>query len=293
MPGAHAWGLKTFQPLHVPLPSPWERLLDVPHHFLCLKTISVVHRLGAVEEVGSVCGFLKCPKPPANLPPWGNAVLAMFFDVCSRVRLVNTCPGPHEMLLLQFRARREGGTDEGAHWVGSVWAGDVSRAEQSHSCQAHSSLPVDREQPRTACGWQRWVNRPVQAGAGQPELSPWSVRAAGSAGSAGSCRLVEACCGAEQRGGSAQLAAAGAGSAAKRMHPVILPSTFRGEAGSGCGRAWSLSLWSLVWDSFLARKCCCSMFSQESKGPGNLARVAEHLMRNTCARVGCGVKQRQ
>lgn len=32
------------------------------------------------------------------------------------------------------------------------------------------------------------------------------------------------------------------------------------------------------------------MFSQESKGPGNLARVAEHLMRDTCARVGCGVK---
>lgn len=120
-----------------------------------------------------------------------HSFLAMFFDVCSRVRLVNTCPGPQGMLLLQFRAGREGGTNGGGHCGGSVWAGDVACAEQSHSCQAHPSLPVDREQPWTVCGWRRWVNRPVQAGAGQPELRPRSVRAVGSVGSAGWLRLVE------------------------------------------------------------------------------------------------------
>lgn len=119
MPGARAWGLKTFQPLHVPLPSPWERLLDVPHHSLCLKAISVLHRLGVVKEVGSVWGFLKCPKAPANLPSWGNmAFLVMVFDVCSQARLVSACPGPHEMLRLQLREER-GRTIAGGHWVHS------------------------------------------------------------------------------------------------------------------------------------------------------------------------------
>lgn len=32
------------------------------------------------------------------------------------------------------------------------------------------------------------------------------------------------------------------------------------------------------------------MFSQESKRPGNPACAAEHLMRDACAKVGCGVK---
>lgn len=152
MPGARAWGLKTFQLLLVPLPSPWERLLDVPHHSLCLKAISVLQRLGVVKEVGSAWGFLKCPKPPANLPSWDNmAFLVMFFDVCSQARLVSTCPGPHEMLRLQLRGGREGGTSGGGgHWVVSVWPRDVACAEQGHSCQAHFSLAVDGDQPWAA-----------------------------------------------------------------------------------------------------------------------------------------------
>lgn len=87
MPGAHAWGLKTFQALLVPLPSQWEHLLDVPHHSLCLKAISVLHGLRAGQEVGSVKGILKCPKPPPNLPSWGTVTFLMrFFDVHSHTR---------------------------------------------------------------------------------------------------------------------------------------------------------------------------------------------------------------
>ena len=89
----------------------------------------------------------------------------------------------------------------GVHGVVSIWPGDVASAEQGHSCQPHSSLPVDKEQPWAAQGHcvggsacrQHWVNKLVWAGAGQPSRHSLCRQAVGSAGSARSCRLVEAC----------------------------------------------------------------------------------------------------
>lgn len=126
-----------------------------------------------------------------------------------------------------------------SHGEGSHQPGEVFCAERGRSCHAHSSLRADGEQPwwwlQGSVGWEHGVSLLVQAALRSVGML-WAVL--GLCAAMGWLRLAEEW---SDGVGHPRLAGCGgAGSAAKRMHPGILPSMFRGEAGSGC--AWNFSL---------------------------------------------------